>query len=665
MPFDETAEIWTVRLRNLSQRPRKLSLFTYLEWCLGAGPDVHREFHKIFLETAFSRELHGILARKHIWEIPSPRGHWNTDWWGVAFFLCSEPPDGFETDKESFLGRHGSPARPQALQGTGLSGTDGRWNDAIAALQKSVELPPGGEAELQFFLGAGPTAEDVARTAERLSRPGAVEEQFRAMQRRWEELFRGTAVETPDPATNVMLNIWLKYQAVSGRLWGRAAYYQQSGAYGFRDQLQDSQIFLYLRPELTRRQIQLHARHQFPDGRALHWWHPITEEGLDGGMSDDLLWLPFVTVQYLKETADWAFLDEPLPFYRTKEEAPLLEHCTRAIDLVLGRRGEHGLPLILAGDWNDGLSAMGLEGRGESVWLGQFLFHVLREFVLLLQRMGLMEKAEIYQREAAALRQAVNASGWDGRWYWRATKDSGERLGSRTNRFGRIFLNPQTWAVISGIAPPERRRELLRVIQEELESDYGTLLLRPAFREPDTEIGYLSRYAPGVRENGGVYTHAATWAIWAACAEKEAELAFRLYRKILPPENAREIGRYLAEPYVTPGNIDGPDSPHYGRGGWTWYTGSAAWLFRVVLDHLLGVRADYDGLVIDPCLPPGWKEVTVRRLFRGCRYEIALRSSGKPGARPVEILVDGEPQAGNLIPEQRDKERVSVSVRLE
>ena len=484
------------------------------------------------------------------------------------------------------------------------------------------------------------------------------------MQQHWDEILNKSTLDTPDTGLNILSNTWFKYQAISCRLWGRAAYYQQSGAFGFRDQLQDSLIFLPINPDLTKKQIRLHAEHQFENGRVLHWWHPITEIGLDAGMTDDLLWLPFITIQYLKETADWEFLNEPLKFYNQKEPATLIDHCIRAIDLVLDRQSDRGLPLILAGDWNDGLSAVGLDGKGESVWLAEFLYLILNEMQLPLQKSRMPQKAEKYLNAAKKLNEAVNQHAWDGEWFWRASKDNGELLGSKHCKEGKIFLNPQNWAIISGITDTDRQKMVMQQVVDQLESKVGTLLFKPAYSNPDEEIGYLSRYAPGVRENGGVYTHAATWSVWAASKLDDKNLAYRFYNKLSPIKNGSNPDEYYAEPYVTPGNIDGVDSPNYGRGGWTWYTGSAAWLQRVGFDYLIGVRANYNGLEIDPSFPKDWEKVTVKRFFRGCTYHIHFQTTDQLKTDQIQIFLNGKMIEGNIIPPELSKSEVKIEIKI-
>ncbi len=663
VPFGDDVEIWTLRLKNRSERARRISIFTYFEWCLGAAPDWHREFHKTFLETEFDEKTQVLLARKRLWEIRGIRGHWNVDWNRVAYFACSENVDGFESDKGTFLGNYSNLSGPAAVAAGKLNNTSGKWNDSIASLKKTVLLNPGEEKTIYFFLGAEKNKQKIDSILQKYRQPQNIEKAFKNLNGQWHEILTSTTIETPDDAMNLLGNIWLKYQAISCRLWGRAAYYQQSGAFGFRDQLQDSQIFLSIKPELTKKQILFHAAHQFKSGRVLHWWHPITDEGLDANMSDDLLWLPFVTIQYLKETADWDILKAKTPYYDQENSESILQHCLRAIDLVLNRLSKRGLPLILAGDWNDGLSGVGLDGKGESIWLAHFLFYVLTEIQPVLERENLVNKSADYQEASEKLRDAVNRFGWDGEWFRRASRDDGGLIGSRENQEGKIFLNPQIWCVIADDASAERKQKALESAEKMLKSDVGPMLLYPSYKKPDIFVGYLSRYAPGVRENGGVYTHAATWMIWAECLLGRSEEAFQIFRSICPIYNGLDPERYFAEPYVTPGNIDGKDSPFYGRGAWTWYTGSAVWYFRVILDFILGIQADYEGLRVSPCLPQSWKEVKVNRLFRGVIYTIHIKKTSG-GAGEKELTVDGKKIKGNLIRPVKGKPAVEVLVTI-
>lgn len=662
VPPDAPLEIWLVKLKNLSRSCRELSLFSYFEWLLGVAPDWHREFHRNFAETSFRAPLGGIVATKRLWDLPGT--HWNRAWDYIAFHTATPFPNGFDCDKEAFLGLYGSTTSPRAVREGVTRQSAGKWVDPIGCLRVDVELEAGEEREIVFLLGAAKDTQAVEQLVAKYSDIAAAKAAFLEVRSFWHRLLSPLRVETPDEAFNLMNNWWLKYQAISGRLWGRAGYYQPGGAYGFRDQLQDSQVFLILgRADLTLEQIRLHARHQFQDGTVYHWWHPLSENGLVTGHSDDLLWLPFVLINYLKETADFSALDLIEP-YADEGEGTLNEHCMRAIDQVLQKLSSRGLPLIGKGDWNDGLNAVGQGMKGESIWLGHFLHWILVEYGRLAARQGDRETSARYLAQAASLKGAINQHAWDGKWYIRATDDAGNVLGSRRCAEGKIFLNAQTWAVISEVATSKRAQTAMDSVEQLLEREYGPLLLWPAYSRANQQIGYLTRYAPGTRENGGVYTHAATWAILAECMLKRADVAYRMYCKINPALRAAEPQLYQAEPYVTPGNVDGPDSPHFGQGGWTWYTGSAAWLLKVSIEGILGVRPTYEGLVIDPCIPPGWEGFKLRRPFRGAIYEITVENPNRSGRGVQKVVVDGAAVDSNVIPPFSDGQAHTVRVTL-
>jgi cellobiose phosphorylase len=658
VPPDAPLEVWRVRVRNRSGRTRRLDLFTYLEWNLGPAPDTHREFHRLFIEPRWVPAARALVATKRLNTI-AEHGvgkPWNTEWPHAAFHAASVAPVAHESDKERFLGRYGSLADPAALARPRLSCATGKWLDAIASLQVPLTLRPGDEREVVFTLGVADTPAEAARLARRWTTPAAAERGWRALRAFWDRLIEPLEVRTPDPAFDVLQNAWLRYQAISCRMWGRTAYFQMGGAYGFRDQLQDSQVFLPLAPGHTRRQILLHAAHQFSDGTAWHWWHPLTEEGARKPLNDDLLWLPFVTLNYLRETADLALLDERVAFLGadgrpSKDVGTVYDHCRRAIDSFWTRLSPRGVPRMGAGDWNDGLSAIGDRLRAESVWLGHFLVGILDGWCELEARRGRPDRrvAARYAAAARRMRRDINRHFWDGAWYQRATRDDGTPIGSRANRDGRIFLNAQTWAILHDVVPARRLPRLLRSLERWLYRDYGPLLLYPAYRAPDAGIGYLTRYAPGSRENGGLYTHAGLWAVQAECKLGRAERAWALYRSFDPVRRGADPDHYQVEPYVAPGNVDGPDSPNFGRGGWTWYTGSAAWMFRVGTEWILGVRPEWDGLRVAPCLPPSWKGFTMRRRFRGADYRITVRRGARPG-----LSVDGRPARGGLVPPHGD-----------
>jgi len=665
VPLNDSLEIWDFNIDNNTSEDLDLSIYSYFEWCLGSSADHHREFHKAFLETEFDTNLNSLTATKRLWEIPlGDRGHWNIEYPYYGFISSSKPIIGFDGDKESFIGNYGSIEYPVGVYVDSLSGNEGKWSDSVAVVKTRSKISRGNSERISFLIGIKKDKNEIKNAIVRYFTGNAINNALKEIKDFWDKNLETLVIQTPDDAMNLLVNKWLKYQAINSRLWGRTAYYQQSGAFGFRDQLQDSLLFLTIDPQKTLEQIRLHSRHQKKDGSVLHWWHPITETGLETEMTDDLLWLPFVVTYYLEETNQYEILNLEEPYYDENESKDsLLNHCLRAIDCVLNRISVRGLPLIGAGDWNDGLSAVGLEMKGESIWLAEFLYLILQRFEQILKKIDYSELAKKYNKHSTKLRNEFEKYAWDGEWYYRATKDSGEKIGSKENKEGKIFLNPQTWAVISNIADEDRKIKAMESVSKHLIGNYGALLLQPAYTIPDKYIGYLSRYAPGRRENGGVYTHAATWAIWAFALLKKNEEAFEAYKKLCPVYNGLDPDKYVAEPYVTPGNIEGPNSPLYGMGGWTWYTGSAAWLQRILVEFILGVRATEDGLLIDPCIPEDWDKIKVKRIFRGTTYYITIINPNNVSSGVDYLMIDGDEHQTNLIKPVK-KSEVQVDVYL-
>lgn len=664
VPRDEQLEVWKLTVKNDSDTVKSLSLFTYFEWLLGNKDDNHREFHKTFVETSYDKGLNALYGKKRR-QLMLP-GSIIGEWPCEAFFASSVEPEFYEGDKENFIGMYRTLSNPIAIEKGLLTNTTGRWNDSIASLNVDLTLNPGESKDVIFVLGLSRGKAKDAAIIKKYFDVRNVDAALAEVKKFWNDMLSGLIVKTPDDALNIMTNTWLKYQAISGRIWGRCAYYQSSGAYGFRDQLQDSQIFLPLNTALTKKQILLHAAHQFKDGTVYHWWHTLAEWGPRTKKVDDLLWLVFVTLSYIEETADFKILKERVKFV-DGGSATLLEHCERSIKKVLSRFSKRGLPLIGEGDWNDGMNFVGVEMKGESIWMAHFLADILKRWsqeVLSGKKVNKRSDAKRYLKKFEDIKKAINKYAWDGEWYWRATCDDGTLVGSSKNKEGRIFLNAQIWAVIAGTGTEERIRKALDSCAKYIYRDYGAILLYPAFSEPNDKIGYISRYAAGVRENGGVYTHAATWAVIAECMRKNADLAYDLYSKICPPNRSKDIDHYKAEPYVTPGNSDGPDSVNYGRGSWTWYTGSAAWLCRVATNWILGIRPVPDGLLIDPCIPSGWDGFEVTRKFRGAVYKIMVSNKSHVSCGVKEITLDGKKLDKNIVPPLKDNKIHLVEVIL-
>ncbi|MBM3152715.1 MAG: glycosyl transferase family 36, partial [Chloroflexi bacterium] len=661
----DPVEIFQLALTNRGKTARKLDVTCFTEWLLGFAPDEHREFHKLFIETWPGPARNAVYARKYLWGFPDPKGrHNNIDWPYIAFMAADQPLKSFDCDKESFIGLYGSEEHPQAMRDRQLAGRSGRFGDAIAALQVVAPLEPGETKQIVFTLGAAEIGkEDPGELIGRYTGVGQSQRALQEVAAFWSGFLDAEQVETPDPALDHMTNFWLKYQAISCRLWGKSAFYQVSAGYGFRDQLQDSQIFLVSQPELARRQLLLHAAQQFIEGDVLHWWFSIRGGGPRTNCSDDLLWMPFILISYLQETADYNILDEQVAYLNGPEES-LYDHCKRALERSFSRFSPRGIPLMGDHDWNDGLNAIGTLLKGESFWVAEFLFLILEDFIPLALRKG----DALFARKCTAVRQslqeAMDRFGWDGDWYLQATTDEGLTVGSKENEEGKIFLMPNIWAVISGIAPGKKAATAMGSVTEYLLKDHGALLNFPAFTRPRTDIGYVTRYAPGLRENGGVYTHAATWSVWAYTLIGNPELAYEAYRRICPPNRSQDIEVYKAEPYVTPGNIDGPLSEFYGRGGWTWYTGSAQWLHRMATHWILGIRPREDGLLIDPSIPAQWDGFKVRRKFRDAGYRIEVKNPRHVSKGVESLTVDSRRIDGQVVPAFSDGKNHLVEVLM-
>ncbi|TAK33170.1 MAG: DUF3131 domain-containing protein [Chloroflexota bacterium] len=675
VPLDEgggaPVRVQRLRLRNRSSRRRRLSVFAYADWVLGTNRE-DTQMHVVATWDAGNRTL---LARNA----------YNPEFGSrVAFVSASPLPLSFTADRTEFLGRNGSYVRPAALLRQTLSGQAGAGLDPGAALQVVVEIEPGQETEVTFLLGEAMDTIEAQRLVERFRDPVRVEQAFQETRAWWDHLLGVVQVETPDLAINFLLNRWLLYQTLTCRIWARSAFYQSGGAIGFRDQLQDCLALVYAAPEITRQHILVAAARQFVEGDVQHWWHPHSGAGVRTRVTDDLLWLPYATAQYVRVTGDVGILDETMPFLEGRalaegepeayfvptvalEAHSLLEHCRRAIARGL-TSGAHGLPLIGAGDWNDGLNRVGVEGQGESVWLAWFLIDVLGSFAELLEGCGQSEEAREYRLQAERLANAVEEHAWDGEWYRRAYFDDGTPLGSRDNAEARIDSLPQSWAAISGAADPSRVEEALRAVEEHLvRSDDGLVLLfSPPFEKSPVDPGYIKGYPPGVRENGGQYTHAALWVAMAYARRGEGDRAVEILRMLNPVEHARTpeaAERYRVEPYVVAADVYSL-AGHAGQGGWTWYTGSAGWMYRVWLEEVLGVKLRGNKLRLDPVIPADWTGFTIRCELRGARYEVRVENPDHVGRGVAWVEVDGQRQPGEAVTLQNDGGSHIVVVRL-
>ncbi len=648
---DEPVKMLALRLRNTGNRPRRLSATYYAEWVLGGV----RDQAAMNVCTEIDDESGALLARNPF------AGDFAEQ---VAFVDVNVRPRTLTGDRSEFLGRNGSVEAPAALSRVGLSGRVGPALDPCAAVQATIELPPGAEREVVFFLGSARDVHAVRELLRRCKEAGRVRAAWDEVCQRWQRMLTAVQVKTPDAAVDVLLNRWLLYQVLSCRVWGRSAFYQSGGAYGFRDQLQDVMALVYGAPAETRAQILRAARRQFVEGDVQHWWHPPSGKGVRTRISDDYLFLPFVVCHYVAITGDTALLDEKVPFLsapllkpeqeedygqprQADESATIYEHCVRALKHGL-RFGAHGLPLMGTGDWNDGMNKVGAEGKGESVWNGWFLLTCLRRFAALADVRGDTEWANACRDQAERLHGAIEEHAWDGGWYRRAYFDDGTPLGSSQNDECQIDSIAQSWAVISGVADAERARQAMAAVDEKLvRRDPGMILLfTPPFDKGHLQPGYIKGYVPGIRENGGQYTHASTWAVEAAALLGQGDRAKEYFDLLSPVKHTKtpeQVERYKVEPYVVVADIYG-HPPHDGRGGWTWYTGSAGWLYRVMLESILGFRPRGDRLRIEPCIPKAWKSFTIMYRHRSATYRISVENPRGVERGIVEVHVDGRKQ---------------------
>lgn len=668
--LDAPVKFMVLKLRNESGRPRRLSATCYLELVMGEL----RSRNMMHIITEVDSRT-GALFAHHPYNREFP------DY--TVFLDSNEVLRSVTGDRTEFLGRNGTASNPIALARDRLSGRVGAALDPCAAMQAKFDLEDGQEREIVFTMGCCHSKNEARSIVQRYRGSGPARNALEAVWNHWNRTLGVVYLETEDKSLDILANGWLMYQTLSSRLFARAGYYQSSGAYGFRDQLQDVMALLFARPDLAREHILRCAGRQFLEGDVQHWWHPHTGRGVRTRISDDYLWLPYVVYQYISATGDTGVLEERVPFLEGRPLKPeeesyfdlpcisekagtLYEHCRRSIEWGL-KFGSHGLPLMGSGDWNDGMNRVGFPGKGESVWLAFFLYDVLIKFFGTAVRRGDRSFSELCVNEAAKLQQNIEKHGWDGDWYLRAYFDDGRPLGSLINTECKIDSLPQSWSVLSGASDPERSRMAMDAVDRLLVRRDSALiqLFDPPFYASDLEPGYIKGYVPGVRENGGQYTHAAVWAVMAFAQMGDCKRAWELLSLINPINHGstpESISTYKVEPYVVAADVYSVH-PHIGRGGWTWYTGAASWMYRLIIEFLLGLRREADRLRFEPCLPPEWKSFKLHYRHYETFYHITV-DQVVPGSPVTSVTVDGVAQEDLAIHLEDDRKEHFVEVRM-
>lgn len=666
-PLDESLKLWSLTLTNRSDRVKYVSLTYYVEWVLGT----QGEQTNPYILTSYNNE-HECLFAKNIYTM----NFQNT----YSYLFSSETIIGYTGDRQEFLGQKGSVREPRGAE-VKLSCNTGVSYDPCGAIQVSVAIQPQECKTVLFGLGQSTSLEEIYRIKNKYREITASEKEFDRVRTYWDGLLGTVKVKTKDRAVDILVNGWLLYQTVSCRIQARAGFYQCGGAYGYRDQLQDTLSLLYADSSILRGQILIACSRQFEEGDVQHWWHPPMGIGVRTRITDDLLWLPYCTAAYIRSTGDTTILKEKVPYIKgpvlqegqhdvmftpeiSQSFATVYEHCKKAIDRT--SFGEHGLPLMGGGDWNDGMNEVGIEGKGESVWLAWFFYTVLGDFIPLCHKEDDEAYGQELEQKRESLLQSIEEHTWDGEWYLRAFYDDGSKLGSKENDECRIDSISQSWSVISKGAKEERAKTAMQSAWRYLvrEEEAISLLLTPPFNKTSKNPGYIKNYIPGMRENGGQYTHAAVWLAIATSMLRDYHMAQTLFTILNPihvTQTRKDVLRYEKEPYVMTADIS-LSTPYTGRGGWSWYTGSAGWMYQGLLSWFLGIRKEGNELIIDPATPASFGDFSVEYKYGRSLYEIRVESRSKGTLTTEAITVDDRLIQGNRVSLVDDGEKHLIIV---
>ena len=647
VPKEDEIKVQILKLKNTTLNRKKIKIVYYMKPVLGEDEIKTNGYINLKYDAN-----NNIICAQNLYNSEFPND--------VIYVSNSEKIKSYTGDKNFFIGE-GNLSNPESLKRTSLNNENSLGKNPCIAYEIEVEIESLSEKEIIFTLGAEETIIDSKNVAYKYSKIQNCKQELEKVKNYWKEELGKLQVKTPLESLNIMLNGWIIYQTLESRLIGKTGFYQSGGAYGFRDQLQDTLALKYINPEILKKQIIKHSKHQFIEGDVEHWWHDETQRGIRTKFSDDLLWLVYLTCEYIEFTGDYSILDEQTPYLtgklldenederydryvQSEKIESIFEHCIKAIEKSLNF-GENGLPKIGTGDWNDGFSTVGNKGKGESIWLGFFLYNVLERFIPICKIKEENNLVEKYEKIKENLKRALNTNGWDGRWYKRAFMDDGNTLGSMENEECRIDSIAQSWSVISNAGDNDKKYISMESLENHLiDRENGIIkLLDPPFDKGKLEPGYIKAYLPGVRENGGQYTHAAIWVIIAEALLGFGDKATELYRMVNPIEHARTkeaSNKYKVEPYVIPADIYGCNNLA-GRGGWTWYTGSSSWYYKAGIEYILGLKIKNGYLSIEPCIPKDWKEYSIRYKWKNSVYNISVKNPNNKNSGVEKVVVNG------------------------
>lgn len=651
---ENKVEFFHITLKNKSSKYRRLSVFYYAELELSNLNEENREFNKLFMETFYDEKLNVLMAKKNFWSVLDSSGSFNNRNYKYLFFLGSTREIiSYETSKENFIGMYGSLKNPKALNNLLLSNKVGKNLDSIASIQNKIELNKSEEKSFSFFMGIGESKEEVLNICEKYKSISGVQKEFVNFKKYVRDLVDEEVIKSPDIGINFMVNIWCKYQTIMCRFFSKASYYQVNKGIGYRDHLQDSLIFLASNPEITKEQILKQSTMQFKNGRVVHYFLDESGYFVDSNSSDDNLWLVYIGLIYIKETKDLEILDYKLSYIDYKEES-LYDHFKRSILYSLSNISENGLSKILSHDWNDAISNF----QGESIFVSEFLYLILKEFVEICE----LKEDEIFLEQIYLymdlIKKSVNTKGFNKYWYLRCINNN-EALGDYRCLNGSIFLLPQAFAVISDIAEENIKCKIMNEVYKNLNTKYGLKILNPPYNEPNKSIGYITRYAEGTRENGSIYYHCCMWGILAFLLVGKVDIAKEIIDNILPPNKWEEIDKYKIEPYVMPSSVEGDYSENFGRGNWSYNTGSSLWFYRIITNYVIGVRGCLEGLLIDPKPFNNWEKFFISRKFRKSRFNISFE---RKQVKELEIYVNGKKIKENIIRNIEENKIYNVKV---